>query len=362
MGVFRLLLAFSVIASHTSAILGTTMYPGGMAVQMFFMISGFYMALVLDGRYAPNPTGLRLFYSNRALRLYPAFLTITVGIWVQFLITWIILGHTPGNNWVDVYRMLPRLTKLAVIAMNWLMVGTDTISNMYFSHERGVVFMFPREATAQEIDGMVFMHNLRTIAPAWSIGTEIWFYLLVPFLVRWRWSLLAVLFIGSFACRLWIVEVLGRYPFYFFPAQLIFFIGGIWAYKCYRRWGAALHESQWTHFVAPLNWVAVLVYPFCFSQLPSWPLYILVGISIPCMFNTSKQLHWDRLVGDLSYPVYLVHLWVGSIASRWAIANGTFVAAVSVLAALAIFFAIERPVERFRRRRVEADGYPATSA
>ena len=49
MGVFRLLLAFCVISTHTSGIMGVSMMSGEMAVQVFFMISGFYLALVLDG-------------------------------------------------------------------------------------------------------------------------------------------------------------------------------------------------------------------------------------------------------------------------------------------------------------------------
>ena len=39
MGIFRLLLAFCVIATHTSGIVGVSMMPGEMAVQVFFMIS-----------------------------------------------------------------------------------------------------------------------------------------------------------------------------------------------------------------------------------------------------------------------------------------------------------------------------------
>ena len=51
------------------------------AVQSFYIISGFYMALVLDGKY--RRTGL--FYSNRLLRLAPAYFTMmaiaAVALW-----------------------------------------------------------------------------------------------------------------------------------------------------------------------------------------------------------------------------------------------------------------------------------------
>ena len=46
-----LFLAVSVIVSHTEPILGLNMMPGYEAVRLFFIISGFYMSLVLSGKY-----------------------------------------------------------------------------------------------------------------------------------------------------------------------------------------------------------------------------------------------------------------------------------------------------------------------
>jgi peptidoglycan/LPS O-acetylase OafA/YrhL len=51
MGILRLLLAVSVIAAHAGPILGTMMVPGNYAVETFFMISGFYMSLILNSKY-----------------------------------------------------------------------------------------------------------------------------------------------------------------------------------------------------------------------------------------------------------------------------------------------------------------------
>ena len=44
---------------------------GRMAVQCFYMISGFLISLVLSNKYDPSTAdGRRLFYSNRALRIF----------------------------------------------------------------------------------------------------------------------------------------------------------------------------------------------------------------------------------------------------------------------------------------------------
>ena len=75
MGTFRFILALSVLASHVGPI--PNFYPpsGAISVQAFFVVSGFYMALVLTEKYTgPNQTSL--FLTNRFLRIYPPYLFI----------------------------------------------------------------------------------------------------------------------------------------------------------------------------------------------------------------------------------------------------------------------------------------------
>jgi peptidoglycan/LPS O-acetylase OafA/YrhL len=53
-------------------------------VQAFFIISGFYMTLVLGGKYADT----RLFYTNRMLRIFPSYLVMLAIAAVIFLRPW----------------------------------------------------------------------------------------------------------------------------------------------------------------------------------------------------------------------------------------------------------------------------------
>src|SRR5215475_13496698 len=74
MGTLRFLLAFSVAYGHLGKPLS---FPtSDVAVQSFFVISGFYMALVLNEKYGPN--SYWLFISNRLLRLWPAYIVVLV--------------------------------------------------------------------------------------------------------------------------------------------------------------------------------------------------------------------------------------------------------------------------------------------
>src|SRR5436305_15641 len=65
MGAVRLLLAIAVVAGHSSALGQTHFLDGGDAVKLFFVISGFYMALVLIR--APSRTRWLLFLASAVL-------------------------------------------------------------------------------------------------------------------------------------------------------------------------------------------------------------------------------------------------------------------------------------------------------
>src|SRR3954465_4429480 len=78
MGAVRLFLALAVLVYHRvgqkSFLPSIDIWPlpGNSAVEAFFLVSGFFMSLVLTTRYANLP--LRAFYVSRALRLYPTYL------------------------------------------------------------------------------------------------------------------------------------------------------------------------------------------------------------------------------------------------------------------------------------------------
>ena len=73
MGVIRILLAISVVIAHSTPLFGLSFVGGRYAVQCFYMVSGFYMALVLNEKYL-GPGSYRVFISARLLRLFPVYL------------------------------------------------------------------------------------------------------------------------------------------------------------------------------------------------------------------------------------------------------------------------------------------------
>ena len=78
MGILRLLLAISVVLAHSSPLFGITSVGGALAVQAFYIISGFYMSLILNEKYTGGNNSYYLFISNRLLRLYPIYWVVLV--------------------------------------------------------------------------------------------------------------------------------------------------------------------------------------------------------------------------------------------------------------------------------------------
>ena len=92
MGLLRLLLAVSVVLVHTRGCFGFRPLAAAEAVQTFYMISGFYMAMILTEKYR-GPGSYRLFLTNRFLRIYPIY-WITVGLSIfAWLVCYLLTGQ-----------------------------------------------------------------------------------------------------------------------------------------------------------------------------------------------------------------------------------------------------------------------------
>src|SRR5689334_17258530 len=86
MGIIRFILALSVALWHVPQAPLKLVYAAP-AVLGFFIISGFYMAMVLTEKYKDA----RSFYVARFWRLYPAYAAMLV-----VMIVWFTITHSPN--------------------------------------------------------------------------------------------------------------------------------------------------------------------------------------------------------------------------------------------------------------------------
>lgn len=195
MGLFRLLLAIAVVMSHSGGSLpwGFHLTSGSISVQAFYIISGFYMALIVSEKYEYRSNGTWLFYSNRALRLYPLF-------WTFLLLALLLeLYKKTSPTFIDIFG-LPLTPLLYFLFANIFILFQDTALFLHVDPSHGQISLALDYAQANASAYLL-------VPQAWSIGVEIWFYVLAPMLTRWSTRALITLIL---------ITLLGRIAFFFF--------------------------------------------------------------------------------------------------------------------------------------------------
>jgi len=88
--------------------------------------------------------------------------------------------------------------------------------------------------------------------------------------------------------------------------------------------------------------------------------FSMIILSVPILFNHFKKSKIDNKIGELSYPVYIVHLLIiavcGTIADKYSLGflkTGSVLALASILIASLLNLAIATPIERFRQSRLK---------
>ena len=204
------------------------------------------------------------------------------------------------------------------------------------------------------------------VPQSWSLSMELMFYALAPFLARLSWRWLAAIAAASIALRLSGYLLPVNYPIWqgrFFPTALFLFVFGMLAQKALPLAAALPKAVGWIVNVALLALMIMLPAVsdalHINSEITRWAMYVLIAVAIPFVFNAFKNFALDRWIGDLSYPLYLVHLLViGAVLTF--IPNAPYAAWVAIGASLALsaltLVLIDHPVDRWRQRRAEKAG------
>jgi peptidoglycan/LPS O-acetylase OafA/YrhL len=122
---------------------------------------------------------------------------------------------------------------------------------------------------------------------------------------------------ASLGLRVFLTRACGLYqdPWVnrFFPTELALFLAGALAYRIY-RWLRDAGPSRVVAWGVGATYVMVLlVYQFCpappglGTTCKLWAFHAISWLALPWLFLGTARSRLDRYVGDLSYPVYLVH-------------------------------------------------------
>ncbi|MDO1558679.1 acyltransferase [Brevundimonas sp. 2R-24] len=346
MGMLRLTLALAVLLAHLPGAPFTFVH-GGLAVQAFFIISGFYMALVLDGKYADRG----LFYSNRLLRLAPSYLAMMVVCAIGLFGFGVSVTATPE---VFMTAFSDPATAVVMAFENVFVVGQELLFWLRIGPDGGLIYD-PSGALPSETNTLAWQALL--VPQSWSLSMELMFYAMAPFLARMRWTTLLVIALASVALRFAGHLLPLDYPLWssrLFPTALFMFLMGMLAHRAL-PW--ASKAPRWMGAVLGLALVAGLVLmPLTGlrGEAARWLVYVGVAVVTPFAFNAFKAVKWDRWIGELSYPLYLCHLFVIALALTVTPEQAVPVAIVgSIAMSVLLVMLIEQPVDRWRQARVQ---------
>jgi peptidoglycan/LPS O-acetylase OafA/YrhL len=277
------------------------------------------MQLVLSSRYTKARLGkawVSQFYKARYFRLLPTYLlgsliVLAAGVFQP--------ASAPFSTWRYVWG-------LPATAMNVLFSAYLCFTNVTMFFQDATVFLAVHNGLVHWSSNFwksdLPLWEGLTIPQAWSLGIEINFYFLAPYLLRLRsqW-----LFIGSLCClTLKVITVLALHLgdpwiYRFFPFELGYFLLGALAFR-YRHLldGPALKRMA-KYCVYPC--IIVFTAARVPGHLATFVYPIALACFVPLLFRMTSGHKIDRWVGELSYPFYIFHYvclaFAGAIAAKW---------------------------------------------
>jgi peptidoglycan/LPS O-acetylase OafA/YrhL len=303
LGGFRLILAIMVVATHTLHYPAGWPNIGGVAVAVFFFISGFLMPLAFESNYKFDHFRDRAahFWLNRFFRIYPWY-------WLSIMLPLaLVLLKGPRNAAQESYF------EPTVLLQNFLLLGLN-----------------------QE---QLWGHYIRYNNPAWTLDIELQYYLLVPALV-WAYARAPVMSIFGMALASLTSLYLMAVPAgitgidWSFLASSSLFIGGFLYFQAIKS-----KLVQRTGYL-PLAGAAFLLVS---AWLPD-PIrlagitlgLILIAAHLLNIELRSKEGGVSRFLGNLSYPVYIFHFFLIGITQM----RASLLFEGSGLSGIALFWAV----------------------
>ncbi len=353
MGLIRLLLAISVIIAHSSTIFGLNLVQGQMAVEIFFMISGFYMALILTEKYNQK-SDYKRFITNRFLKIYPTYWIILLLCFIFKIVLFEIYpGSTSNIGFLNTSYHLNYLSFLFLLIPNLIIFGLD-LTFFFGLNPNGSLFF-----TSNFRQFSPALYNFDFIVQAWTLSLELIFYFLAPFFNRLKTKYLLLIMSLSLFLRLFLYSKgLNHDPwnYRFFPTELIFFLAGILMYRIY-----ILIKTKKFKFLSIYSFLFYISYLIYYQFLPhertkQLILFLFSFIFIPFIFNLFKNNKIDRFIGELSFPVYISHFLIIDILTHFTKTPHQFLGIIATLISIAfsvlILNFIINPINTFRQSRL----------
>jgi peptidoglycan/LPS O-acetylase OafA/YrhL len=268
LGTLRFMLAVAVAFSHMG--LTPNFHFGVAAVMVFYLIAGYVMSYSFQVNFENNLRNIPSFYVDRFFRIYPLYILSLIAIVALVMLT----GY--GKLYLDPRSIFVNLT---VFELN----SHPTILN----------------------------------PPAWSLGTEAQFYLMLPFLVRFR-KLKYALLLASYAvfvvASLQLIDAVS-WGYKLLPGTLFLFIAGSIIFDIRSdTTGFSVAAVVAMAVVGTAHLALLALSPARIDQPYSFEVLtgLIFGGLCVLVLGESRPAYraLDDRLGKLSYPVFLSHVCV----------------------------------------------------
>lgn len=286
-GTYRTLLALMVVSLH----LGGVPILGAYAVFGFYILSGYLMTFIMQENYGYDRTGLAKYALNRFLRIYPIY-------WLSCLISLILIIHY-GQDVASAFH--PAIS-----------MPEDWRGGL-----RNLLLFFPD------------MEGSRLTPPAWALTVEIFFYVSIGLGISRSRRITGYWFIASMLYTIYAnVAAIGWEQRYFsiLAASLPFSTGAMifhYRTKLKQLSGELISGSNaplYVFTVIGLNWWVGIIIDTQ-KGVSFYMNYLLCALMVVVLFDRrelpliSRKI--DKIMGDFSYPIYLIHYQVGLVMMVW---------------------------------------------
>lgn len=303
---------------------------GFLGVDMFFVISGYLIALMY------TPQDKLGFFVSRATRLLPAYFATVLATVIAALFV------TTPNDFGQVVDQAWFATFFAPNLVFWA-------ENSYF------------DKTA-----------FKPLLHLWSLGVELQFYVLVPVLCwvlqKTRCSGYILLLIASLASCLLVVGVSPKTSFFWLPFRLWEFLIGV-GVATYIASIRPMPNLQWLGVAGLLAVLLILTLPIngaAPSAITGHPGAAAVGIclataavlmfGLPAWLQSNPAASTLERLGDWSYSVYLAHFpvivlilyepFTGTILKPTSTAKLVLVGVAILIVSAILYIVVEKPFRR----------------
>jgi peptidoglycan/LPS O-acetylase OafA/YrhL len=352
MGLIRLILAITVVIGHSSSIFGLNFIGAQLAVEVFFIISGFYMALILGEKYNSKST----FITNRLLKIFPTYWVVLILCAIYELFN--LFFHYQTNQISEFFKPDNHLNLsliLLFIFNNLFIFGQDLILFFGLNINKSTLFFTPNFREHQPP-----LYDFMLIPQAWSLALELTFYLIAPFINKLKTKWLLLIMTISFSLRIYIYSLGYRndpWTYRFFPNEIFFFVSGILAYRLYRYIKKINISCALCNFLFVLYIIYLSTYQFIPNEnLKEFFLFFATILSLPFIFHKTKNQKYDRFIGELSYPVYISHFLIINTITHFTNLNhdylGLVATIVSIILAVLLTHMVINPIDRIRQKRL----------